>query len=168
MIIKKSDKGITSLCFGGQISKGSLRMDAVGDLDELMGALGVARALIKEKFLKDELLEIQKMLIVVSAELATLKKNLSQIKGRISEKDLELLDKKISFLNKKVSLPKCFIIPGESLASAQLNLARAIARRSERKIVRLFEEKQLLNRCLLAWMNRLSQYLFLLSQCNQH
>lgn len=163
-ILRKSgDQGITDLFSGESISKSSLRLDVLGDMDELQGLLGIARYQAHKRKTKQAILEIQKDLFTVGAELATSQEKLSTLAKRVDKNFMESLEKKTLSLYEEGALPKNFIIPGDQLSAAQINYARTVARRCERKIVKLFENKEISNERILMWFNRLSVYLYLLS-----
>ncbi|MDP8212147.1 MAG: cob(I)yrinic acid a,c-diamide adenosyltransferase [Candidatus Zapsychrus exili] len=159
---KKGDKGTTSLFSGEKVSKSSPTIDALGDIDDLISILSVVSASAKVKKLKNEILCLQKILIVISSEVATTPGKITKLKRRLEKEDLNILDKKVLYLSKKVMLPKCFNIVQGSLVSSYIDLARAVSRRVERKIVTLFNKKAITNKFILSWVNRLSDYLFLL------
>ena len=155
---------MTSLCCGGKISKASLRMDALGDIDEVIAVLGIIRASVKNNNLKKRLYYLQQKLMVEASEIATLNKNARKLKNRISPEDVFFLEEEIKLLKLKGNSPSCFICPGNNLTCAYLHWARAVIRRTERKIVKLFEQNEILNKSLLIWINKLSQYVFFMAQ----
>lgn len=151
------DKGKTSLYGGKTVSKGSLRVDAYGSLDELNSAIGVALIEIKDPPIKKELLLIQNDLFEIGASLASNMENKKleeYLKKRV--KDFE---KQIDRLTKKLPELMNFILPGGGKRSSFLHLARTICRRSERRVVEL-SEKENVSKETLIYINRLSDLLF--------
>jgi cob(I)alamin adenosyltransferase len=159
---KTGDTGKTDLFSGEAISKSSLRLECLGHLDELNCVLGLARFYVA-KSLKNDILHIQKNLFLVGSELATSPLKLSTLSNRIDLFFLDQFEKKVNAFYKKTKLPKGFLISGDHQAQSYLHLARAVCRRLERSLVRLFEKKQLKNKYILAFINRLSVYLFLMA-----
>ena len=101
IVTKKGDKGRTSLLYGGMVSKDDPRVELNGALDELSSFLGMAKSLIKDKATKKDLEGIQKDLIVINAEIATLPKFLAKLKKRIDRRDVGGLEKDIKKLETK-------------------------------------------------------------------
>ena len=160
---KVGDKGFTNIYYGEKISKDSVLVDALGDIDELVSFLGLARLYAKKKKIKSEILDIQKDLFIAGAELAT-SKNSPKIPRLIDNKMVNQIEKKLNFLNESTNIPKEFTVPGTSLPSSYLDCSRAIARRCERKIVKLVNSKELKNKNMIIWFNRLSDYLYIMSR----
>lgn len=161
---KVGDRGTSRLFSGEVVSKTSARLEAYGDLDELVSLLGMARYHAKSKRIKSEILELQRVLFMVSSELATTIAKLDKLPKRVDEKFLSDFEKKVQSLYEATPIPHGFVIPGSTLSSCFLDQARAIARRAERKVVKLYEEKEISNEKLLVWMNRLSDYLYLMAR----
>ena len=151
------DKGKTSLYGGKTVSKGSLRVDAYGSLDELNSAIGIVLTEVKESLIKKELLTIQNDLFEIGASLA------SSIENKTLE---EYLDKRVKDFEKQIDsqsaeLPELmnFILPGGGKGSSFLHLARTVCRRAERRITELSEEEEVTKNTLV-YINRLSDLLF--------
>lgn len=161
---KRGDGGETSLLYGGRVSKADLRTDTYGTLDEAVSALGLGRSLARRGRVKEIVLELQKELFVVGAELATQDENLSRLSEKIDGVKVDRLQALIEELEEKIELPKAFIIPGGNPASAALDLARTIIRRGERKAVGLKEEGTLKNPEILRYLNRAADLLFVLAR----
>ncbi len=158
------DKGESSLYSGERLPKDSPRFMAIGDVDELGAFLGVAKLHAKKPDAFAGIVYIQKTLFILSAEIATTPERLGRLKQRIDQAALAELDSHCIGLEAKVDIPPTFVLPGESLASAHLDCARAVARRCERRIVKLSTGNLIQNDFLLAWINRLSDFLFLLAR----
>ncbi len=167
LIVKKGDRGFSSLFSGERISKASLRIDTLGDLDELGAVLGIARFHAKHKNVKDDILELQRDLFVAGSELATTKKMLKSLPKRVDQSFVDEFEARVKRLHAITDIHEGFIIPGNVLSAAYINQARTLTRRCERKIVELFQKKEMTNKELLRWFNRLSVYLFLLARCEE-
>ena len=161
---KTGDKGKTRLFSGEEVSKNSPRLAAYGDVDELACILGLARYYARKKDIKESLLFLQRELSVVSSELATTAAKLNKLPRRVDDKMLETLEEKREALEERVSIPQGFVVCGDQLAAAYLDLARTVARRCERKIAGLLEERTIDNKIVLVWFNRLSDYLYLMAR----
>ena len=154
---RTGDGGSAGLVDGSRVSKSSLRMIAIGEVDEANAAIGVAIASLSDDKLSKHLLTIQNDLFDLGADVATP----SDIEGalRIVASQVDRLERQIDALNADLDPLTSFILPGGSPAVAALHLARAIVRRAERAAVALNEREQL-NPQLLAYLNRLSDHLF--------
>ena len=161
---KKGDRGETFLFGGGPFPKDDKRIAAYGTIDELNAALGCALAEIGEdQGFTPRLLEIQKQLFVVGAELATLSPNAELAKGFLQAAASEALERDIDAWESTLPPLKKFILPGGSKAAALLHLARTVCRRAERELVGAARE-QTIRHELVVYLNRLSDWLFVLSR----
>jgi cob(I)alamin adenosyltransferase len=152
------DKGKTALHTGKTVSKGSSRVEAYGNLDELNSFLGVVVSQIKNKAIKNQLLEIQSDLFEIGASLAGPgEKEHKALAGKLKTRVLEF-EKEIDVLTNKMPKLKNFILPGGKTGSL-LHLARTVARRAERRTVQLAEKETVLSEILI-YINRLSDLLF--------
>jgi len=161
---KKGDGGHTSLLYGQRIPKSDPRPETYGTLDEANSTLGFAKALSKDEEIKEIIEKIQKGLFVVGAELATDSQDYKKLKERIEEEEIRKLQDLIEDLEGKVNLPRSFIIPGGSVVSAALDMARTIIRRGERRAAGLKEDNILLNDNILAYLNRSADLIFILAR----
>jgi cob(I)alamin adenosyltransferase len=163
---KVGDRGTTFLFSGEEVPKDSARTMAYGDLDELVSALGVARCHAQKEEVREEVLAIQRDLFVAGAELATALDHVGLLKQRIGEAELQRFEARRESLEARISMPDGFVIPGGngSIGAAHLDHARAIARRVERRAVTLQRARLIDNPHLLVWLNRLSDYLWLLAR----
>jgi cob(I)alamin adenosyltransferase len=154
---RTGDDGNAGLVDGSRVSKASLRMAAIGDIDEANAAIGVAIASIDDERLNRWLLIIQNDLFDLGADAATP----GDVEGalRIVASQVERLEREIDTMNDALDPLTSFILPGGSTAVASLHLARAIVRRAERAAVAL-NAAEPLNPQLLAYLNRLSDHLF--------
>ena len=167
------DKGNTSLFSGERVTKADLRIDAYGDLDELNSMLGVLAVHLAEEELVAELQQIQSGLFQGSAWLATSPDSAAIGSLReISAEQISFLEKAIDRFDQELPELKTFILPGGHVAAAWAHVARAVCRRCERKVVQLLS-KTIEGKAaepyqrLLVFINRLSDYLFVLARhCN--
>ena len=164
---KTGDKGLTGLFSGEKVLKNNPRLEAYGDLDELVSLLGICRHHLKDKSLQDEILSLQRDLFVIGSELATTRKGLTRLPRRLDQKMFEEFEKKRLSLEEKVETPKDFVVPGKTLPSAYFDLARAVCRRCERKVAGLISTKEIENELILVWLNRLSDYLYLVARLQE-
>jgi len=161
---KVGDKGTTFLLSGEEVPKDSERTDAYGDLDELVSILGVAHSLCRHPGMTDTITEIQRDLFVAGAEMATSADHVDLLVRRIDEEALAALERRSGDLEARIVMPSGFILPGGTPGAAQLDVARAVARRCERKVAGLVRKGLVGNVHLLVWFNRLSDYLWLLAR----
>lgn len=162
---KTGDKGMTSLYWGGRVSKDDERVEFYGSLDELCSFLGMAKSLIKERKIKKTLESIQRNLFTIGAEAATEPKFIKRIKERINKRHIDRLQELIKEIeSKNVFEACCFYLPGENFISSVFDVVRTIARRTERKLVTLKRKRKLINPNILVYLNRLSDLLFLLAR----
>ena len=154
---RTGDGGSAGLVDGSRVSKSSLRMAAIGEVDEANAAIGVALAALGEAQPANQLLRIQNDLFDLGADIATPR----EVDGalRIVAEQVERLEGEIDEMNAGLAPLTSFILPSGSAAVSALHLARAVVRRAERAAVAL-NEREPLNPQLLAYLNRLSDHLF--------
>lgn len=157
----KGDDGTTNLLGEGRVTKYHARIEAVGTLDEASGALGLARAQCLDSRSAPILLEAQRDLYRIMAEVAATPENAEKFRS-IDSARVAWLEEQTDALSAIVEMPKEFILPGDSLAGAALSLARAIIRRAERRVVELRDEQEVSNPDLQRYLNRLSSLCFVL------
>ncbi|SFL87596.1 cob(I)yrinic acid a,c-diamide adenosyltransferase [Pelosinus propionicus] len=156
---KTGDKGTTGLLTGERIDKDSLRVEAYGIVDEINSALGLARVWCCKNENKDIIYSVQKMLMMVMADLASVNKE----SYYITEAHVKQLEQYIDALDAKLAPLKEFIIPGGNAGAAALDLARTTARRGERQTIKLSKQEDVNEQVLIA-LNRLSDLCFMLSR----
>lgn len=164
---KFGDLGETSLLYGGRVSKNNLHTEAYGITDEAVSAMGLARATSEDPRVKDVLRDLQRELFTIAAELATEpdKYELFQQHFKpVTLKMVENLESTIDSLEEGVEMPKVFILPGGSQASAAIDLARCIIRTAERRVVALREAERLTNDLIITYLNRIGDLLFVLAR----
>jgi cob(I)alamin adenosyltransferase len=166
----KGDDGTTGLLYGGRIAKDDPRTEAYGTVDEAVATLGVARAELNAAGLTDlaaSVLRWQRELFVVGAELATnptARERLEDGVTRVSEEMLDGVESELRRHEAGMTMPREFVVPGETKASAALELARAALRRAERRIVSLDRAGGLGSEWLLPYVNRLADLLWVLAR----
>lgn len=160
---RAGDRGRTRLAGGQWVPKDDVRVEALGDLDELMCALGLAFCHTKSRRQRHELRQLQGVLLRVGERVAGLRRAGAPGKDFFGD-ERNRLDDKCASLRASIRAPKAFVFPGAGLASTHLDAARAVARRCERRLVALARRKLVNDPDLLAWFNRLSEYLWLLAR----
>lgn len=158
------DKGMTRLFSGEQVPKNSARTEACGDIDELVSILGVARAVSRRKEVREAIFDVQRDLFLIGSELATTAKKVKCLSRRVDSNMVRQIDRERKEWEARIRPTSGFIIPGGNLAAAYIDWARAVARRCERKVAALVLAQVARNQLLLVWMNRLSDYLWLLAR----
>ncbi len=164
---RSGDKGDTGLLFGGRVKKTDPRVEAYGAVDEAVSALGLARALTKDARVRESLARVQRELFDVGAELATDPANYQAQKARMAVTSREMskrLERQMDEMTEQLPPLAGFILPGASPASAALDMARSVTRRAERRAVRLEEQSLLVNPEIVTYLNRLSDFLFILAR----
>jgi len=155
------DDGTTGLLGEGRVPKYHIRMEAIGALDEASAALGLARAQCASPQTAPILLEAQRDLYKLMAEVAATPENAQRFHF-INEARVNWLEKQTDELSAFVEIPKEFILSGDTLSGATLSMARAIVRRAERCVVNLFDDEVVVNPDLQRYLNRLSSLCFVL------
>ena len=165
---KTGDDGTTGLLYGGRISKADHAAEAYGSVDEAVAALGLARALAgPSSEISGLLLELQRELFVVGADLATNPDERHKLKAGISlvtEAMVETLEERIDKTVQEHPLPAEFIVPGANPVSAALDVARTAVRRAERRSVEMKDAGKTVSPDALRYLNRLSDLLFVLAR----
>jgi len=164
---KTGDDGATGLLFGGRVSKAHPVPDACGTLDEAVAALGLARAHTEDHSFGQDLLQIQRELFVLGADLATNPAERARLEPGVSlvtPEMVERLEARIDALVLAHPQPRTFVVPGANPVSASLDVARAVTRRAERRVVELRDSGTEVNDAVLRYLNRLSDLLFVLAR----
>lgn len=160
---KTGDDGTTGTLGDGRVSKDSALMEALGALDELNASLGVLVATMRPDFdKKANITYIQSRLFDIGAELASDPEDVRFLVQDLAQ-EVEKLESGIDFMERTLAPLKAFILPGGTPEAAQCHLARTICRRAERKVIQLGTERQVRGD-LLAWLNRLSDWLFVFAR----
>lgn len=171
---RKGDSGSTGLLYGGdRISKADLRTDAYGSTDEAVSALGLARAAIgaatdrTEAALSELIVRLQRELFVVGAELAThieRRGRLDDGATRVTAEMVTALESEIDGIEAAHPMPAEFVLPGETMTGAALDIARSVVRRAERRTVALSEAGGLPDSQVVPYLNRLADLLFVMAR----
>jgi cob(I)alamin adenosyltransferase len=164
---KTGDDGTTGLLFGGRVGKDDLVTEAYGTTDEAVAALGLARSLCDDDAIAAEVLDVQRQLFVVGADLATnpdARGRLDPGVSLVTDDMVGALEARIDALIAERALPQVFIVPGANPASAAIDLARSIVRRAERAVVALEHADRSPNPAVRVYLNRLSDLLFVLAR----
>lgn len=161
---KTGDDGTTGLIGGSRVKKYDIRLEAYGTVDELNSWIGVIRSTEIEPHAKSILENIQQKLFVIGAQLAT-DENAQALKNQLpcNEEDVLLLEKEMDQMFTVLPKLSHFILPGGCLPASYCHIARTVCRRAERRIVELSEKAEV-NPQLIIYINRLSDYLFVLSR----
>ena len=166
---KTGDLGKTSLIGGTKVAKSHLRIESYGTVDELNSYIGLVNDLIGDNHSKKLLREIQDRLFTIGSSLACdpNKEPLMKIPD-LHEEDITLLEREIDKMNDVLPEMKSFILPGGHPTVSYIHIARCICRRAERLCVHLQEEGMFVDPLVIKYMNRLSDYLFVLSRYAGH
>ncbi|KIA84355.1 cob(I)yrinic acid a c-diamide adenosyltransferase [Kaistella solincola] len=166
---KTGDKGQTALYGGTRVSKASARVEAYGTIDELNSFIGVAKSEITDEQVLSQLKKIQFDLFTVGSESATPTDKLTMANGKsrlaleISEKEIEELELWMDEIERGLQPLQYFILPGGGKSATSLHVCRTVCRRAERSLVFLNETEEIRPE-LLKYLNRLSDYLFVLAR----
>ncbi len=160
---KGGDKGETSLLGGRRVPKHHLKIEAYGTIDELMAHTALLMDLCTDEGLKDELLHILDRLMTSASMTAADGDNLPSNMPWLKEADVEFLEVSIDRMDASLPPLKSFVLPGGNQAASQAHVARTVCRRSERLLLRLAETEEL-DPILIKYLNRLSDYYFLISR----
>lgn len=161
---KTGDKGETSLIGGTRLPKHHIRIEAYGTVDELNSFLGLIRDSIHEKELFDLLIAIQDRLFTIGSHLASdPEKDIKMKLPEINEEDVLILEKAIDKMNETLPEMKSFVLPGGHTVVSYCHVARCVCRRAERAVLKLAENEKV-EEIIYKYLNRLSDYLFVLSR----
>lgn len=168
---RKGDDGTTGLLYGGRVTKDSVWPTAYGTVDEAQSFLGVARASIGTSPLAELVLRLQRDLWVLMAELATDPENRSKLEpgtGLVTAAMVTELESVIDSMSAEFEPPTEFVVPGEHLVAAHLDVARTVVRRAERDAIVAFAtiptDIDVPPSHCLAYLNRLSDLLWTLAR----
>ncbi len=159
----RGDDGTTGLLGAGRVPKHHPQPEAFGAVDEAGSMIGFARALIDDQEINDILVQVQRHCYGLMAELAATPD--AQAKFRqVGSEQIAWLAAMTDQFGQRVTMPREFVIPGDTLADAVLDMARTAVRRAERCVSRLVAEAMIENPDLLGYLNRLSSLLFVLGR----
>ena len=160
---KTGDKGQTSLIGGTRVSKHHNRIEAYGTIDELNSWVGLIRDQDMDERLKSILAEIQDRLFTIGSSLASDPGKSKMKIPDLKEEDVELLEKEMDDMNTTLPEMRSFLLPGGHTTVSYCHIARCVCRRGERACIRL-AETEFVSELLIKYLNRLSDYLFVLSR----
>ena len=160
---KKGDNGTTGLIGGTRVAKNSLRIDAYGTVDELNSYIGVVRDYPINEIYKLQLIEVQDRLFTIGSSLASDPEKSTMKIPDLNNSDVELLEKWMDEMDEQLVPMKFFVLPGGHHAVSFAHVARCVCRRAER-ITTDLKEKEFVSELVLIYLNRLSDYLFVLSR----
>jgi len=159
---KTGDKGETSLIGGSRVKKNHQQIEAYGTVDELNSYIGLIRSQEIPKEIITALFEIQKHLFIIGSILATDSKLIKESSYKISEENIKFLENEIDNMNSGLPVLKSFILPGGDSIVSFCHIARCVCRRSERIVIGFSNNDD--NSMLKIYLNRLSDYLFVLAR----
>ena len=162
---KTGDRGTTSLIGGTKVLKSHERIEAYGTIDELNSYIGLCRDLIDIPKIKDVIKEIQDRLFTIGASLACDPDKETKLKiPDLKEEDIIFLEGEMDRMDESLAPLQYFILPGGHPTVSHIHIARCICRRTERLIVMLISSNKQHESLIIKYMNRLSDYLFVLSR----
>ena len=162
---KTGDAGKTSLIGGTRVLKSDLRIEAYGTVDELNSFIGVVSDYCTDEHAKNILKEIQDRLFTIGSELACdPEKNIKMKIPDLYESDIELLEKEMDAMDAELPVMKNFILPGGMPVVSFTHVARSVCRRAERCCINLSEHDSKVDPLIIKYINRLSDYLFMLAR----
>jgi cob(I)alamin adenosyltransferase len=166
---KTGDKGFTSLIGGTRVSKDNIRIESYGTIDELNSYVGMVSDSAANSVITDWLREIQDRLFTIGSVLATSQDKEVKMKlPDLHDEDVEFLEKLIDKMNEELPEMRSFILPGGNLSSSTAHVARCVCRRAERLCVHMHSEKEYVPEVVLTYLNRLSDFLFVLARYISH
>lgn len=160
---ERGDSGETSLIGGARISKASLRVEAYGTIDELNSMMGFARSICEDEEVRNLTREIQRELFAVSGSIANPLGHLKE-PPYITEEMIARLTEHVHRIEGIEGILADWSLPGEHRAAAAYDVARTVCRRAERAVVRLAEAGEPVDHRAIAYLNRLSDLLWLLGR----
>lgn len=160
---KTGDKGETSLIGGVRVPKFHLRIESYGTVDELNSYLGLVKESISDNHVRSVLYEIQDRLFTVGSVLASDPEKSKMKVPDLHEEDVTLLEAEMDAMDANLPGLKNFVLPGGNIPASYCHVARCVCRRAERLVVHLQTESEV-PEIITRYLNRLSDYLFMLSR----
>ncbi len=160
---KKGDSGTTQLIAGTRVPKHHIRIEAYGTIDELNAYIGLLRDQNLNQSHKNILLEIQDRLFTIGSSLASDPEKSNMKIPDLKEEDVMILEKEMDSMEEQLPELKSFILPGGNTVVSYCHIARCVCRRAERLVVHL-SENDFVDPHVIKYLNRLSDYLFVLSR----
>lgn len=166
---KTGDQGKTSLIGGTKVAKNNIRIDAYGTIDELNSFIGLTADHLVDMHSKGILKEIQDRLFTIGSSLACDPDKEPALRiPDLEEGDIVLLEKEIDAMNGVLAPMKSFILPGGHVAISTTHVTRCVCRRAERLCVNMMENNLFVEPLVIKYLNRLSDYLFVLARYAGH
>jgi len=166
---KTGDKGKTTLIGGTKVAKSHIRIESYGTVDELNSFIGLLSDYLTDEHSKKNLKEIQDRLFTIGSSLACDPDKEPSLKiPDLKEEDIVFLEKEIDTMNETLPVMKHFILPGGHVAVSTAHIARTICRRAERVCVNMQENDLFVEPLIIKYLNRLSDYLFVLARLIGH
>lgn len=160
---KTGDKGETSLIGGVRVNKDHVRIEAYGTVDELNSWIGLLRDQKLDQNDIELLLEVQDRLFTMGSILASAEGSKMKL-PQLKEEDLRIMETRIDELDKELPEMRNFVLPGGLESVSYCHISRCVCRRAERRVITLFKEDLAENLIIVRYLNRLSDYLFVLSR----
>mgnify|MGYP000694508766 CR=1 FL=1 len=166
---KTGDKGTTSLIVGVRVPKNHIRIESYGTIDELNSYLGVVNDTTQHEKISVWIKEIQDRLFTIGSVLATApNKEISMKLPDVHVEDVQWLEQRIDEMNEQLPEMRSFILPGGHLAASSCHVARCVCRRAERICVAMLELNEEVPDLVIQYLNRLSDFLFVLARFIAH
>lgn len=166
---KTGDKGSTGLIGGTRVPKDHIRIEAYGTVDELNSFLGLVTDTLGDAEVNEWILEIQDRLFTVGSSLATDPAKDAKMKlPDLHETDITWLEQRIDQMDDSLPPMKSFILPGGHVAASHAHVARCVCRRAERLCVHMQHQEEFVAEVVLKYLNRLSDFLFVLARYIVH
>ena len=166
---KTGDLGKTSLIGGTKVFKNNIRIETYGTIDELNSYIGLVSDYCTDEYSKKVLKKIQDRLFTIGSSLACDPDKETKMKiPDLKETDVEFLEKEIDTMNETLPEMKFFILPGGHVAVSTTHIARCVCRRAERWCVNMQEQNLFVEPLVIKYLNRLSDYLFVLARYTGH
>ncbi len=166
---KTGDLGQTSLIGGTRVPKSHIRIESYGTVDELNSFIGFLCDQITDDRTKKFLNEIQDRLFTIGSSLACDPDKEPKMKlPDLRDDDIKLMEAEIDEMNKVLPQMKSFILPGGGMAVSSAHIARCVCRRAERNCVNMIEHEMFVDPLVIQYLNRLSDYLFVVARFIAH
>ena len=166
---KTGDKGTTSLIGGVRVPKNHIRIESYGTIDELNSYLGVVNDTTQHEKISVWIKEIQDRLFTIGSVLATApNKEISMKLPDVHVEDVQWLEQRIDEMSEQLPEMRSFILPGGHLAASSCHVARCVCRRAERICVAMLELNEEVPDLVIQYLNRLSDFLFVLARFIAH
>ena len=160
----RGDKGLTDLCFRKRVSKDSVEISAIGDLDELISYLGLIRSKVSSPKDKTIIEKIQRGIAKIASEISLGPETKKKAGIFLEKADADRIKNLTYDLIKRSSIGSCFYLPGDNELSSFTDIARSVARRAERSVVSVFKKGKVKNGHILVYLNCVSDILFVMAR----